>query len=281
MDEKEFKALVSLLDDADQDVVNMVESKIRSLGEPVIPFLEQEWENSFDPLLQARIEDLIHHLQFELLLTRLEAWRESGGEDLLEGMWLIATYQYPDLELEKLRQQIEQIYYDVWLEYKTGLHPLDQIKVINSVFFHKLKFAPNTKNFHSPGNSMINVVLESKKSNPVGLCIVYLLIAQKLGLPVYGVNLPNLFILTYKEGENQFYINCFNRGVIFSKDDIDNYLDHLKLPPKPVYFEPTDHITMVKRILRNLMYAFEKLGDYDKLDEVKRIFMVVGDGEMP
>ncbi|MEL6536198.1 MAG: transglutaminase-like domain-containing protein [Bacteroidota bacterium] len=281
MDENELKALVSLLDDGDQDVVAMVEGKIRSLGGEIIPFLEKQWEESFDPNVQTKIEDLIHELQFEVLKQRLEAWRNTGGEDLLEGMWLIATYQYPDVELEDLRKQIEDIYQQVWLEFKDNLHPFDQVKIINSVIFHKLRFAPNTKNFHSPANSMINVVLENKKSNPLGLCVIYLLIAQKLGLPVSGVNLPNLFILTYKEKENQFYINAFNRGVIFSRDDIDNYLDHLRLPPKPVYYEPTDHLTIVKRVLRNLLNAFENLGDYDKLDEIKQLFMVVADGEIP
>lgn len=281
MENREFKALVSLLEDEDSEVVRMIENKIRSLGEPVIPFLEKEWESSFDPRAQTRIEDLIHFLQFDALKQKLAAWRESGGEDLLEGMWLVARYQYPDLDLEELRQKLEQLYYEVWLEFKPNLHPFDQVKVINSVFFNKLRFAPNTKNFHSPSNSMINVVMENKKSNPIGLCVLYLLIAQKLGLPIQGVNLPNLFILTYKEKENQFYINAFNRGVIFSRDDIDNYLSHLRLPPKPRYFEPTDHVSIVKRILRNLINAFEKLGDYEKVDEIKQLYMVVGDGEMP
>ena len=281
MDEQEFKALVSLLDDEDSEVVNMVETKIRSLGESIIPFLESEWEQSFDPVVQSRIEDLIHELQFEQVKVRLDEWRAGGGEDLLEGMWIVATYQYPDLELDKIRQELEQIYYDVWVEFQPNLHPFDQVKIINSVVFNKLRFAPNTKNFHSPGNSMINVILESKKSNPIGLCVVYQLIAQKLGMPVQGVNLPNLFILTYKEAENQFYINAFNRGVIFSRDDIDNYLEHLKMPPKPSFFEPTDNVNIVKRVLRNLMQSFEHLGDYDKLDEIKQLFVVASNGELP
>ncbi len=64
---------------------------------------------------------------------------------------------------------------------------------------------------------MINQVLESKKGNPISLAAVYMLIAQKLKLPIFGVNLPNLFVLIYKSEELNFYINVFNRGVIFSK----------------------------------------------------------------
>ena len=130
------------------------------------------------------------------LTDRYLAEGDDTEKDLLTAMWLVATYQYPDLELEKLRQELEQIYYETWLEFKPDLYPIDQIKVVNSVLFNKLKFGANTKNFHSPGNSMINVVLETRKGNPITLCVIYMLVAQKLKLPVQGVNLPNLFILT-------------------------------------------------------------------------------------
>jgi hypothetical protein len=56
-----------------------------------------------------------------------------------------------------------------------------------------------------------------------------MLIAQRLNLPVYGVNLPNLFVLTYRSASGQFYINVFNRGLIFTKKDIDQYIDQLNL----------------------------------------------------
>jgi regulator of sirC expression with transglutaminase-like and TPR domain len=215
MNEKEFKALVSLLDDEDDQIVSHVEGKIRSIGKEIIPFLEHEWENNFNPLVQRRIEELIHNLQYELLKERIQEWFDSEEKDLLTGLWLITTYQYPDLEMEKLTQELEQIYYEAWLEFKPDLYAFDQVKILNGVLFNKLKFGANTKNFHSPGNSMINVVLETRKGNPITLCVIYLLVAQKLKLPISGVNLPNLFILTYKDQNTQFYINAFNKGLIF------------------------------------------------------------------
>src|ERR1700712_1098775 len=243
MEEKELKALVSLLDDDDKHIVTHVEEKILSIGTVIIPFLEKEWESTFNASVQQRIEDLIHTLQYELLKDRLKGWYDKGDHDLLTGMWILATYQYPDIELEKLKQDLEQIYYETWLEFRPDLFPYDQVKVINSVLFSKLKFGANTKNFHSPGNSMINVVLETHKGNPITLCVIYMLVAQKLKLPVQGVNLPNLFILTYKDNQNnQFYINAFNRGLIFSRQDIENYISELHLVPQDSFFEPCDNL---------------------------------------
>ncbi|GAA0188319.1 transglutaminase-like domain-containing protein [Fulvivirga kasyanovii] len=281
MQENELKALVSLLDDEDAQIISHVEEKIISLGEEIIPFLETEWESNLNPLVQSRIEDLIHVLQFDILKGKLVAWFEDDNNDLLEGMWLVATYQYPDLELQKLRQDLEQIYYEAWLEFKTDIHPYDQVKLLNSVIFNKLKFGANTKNFHSPGNSMINVVLETRKGNPISLCVLYMLVAQKLKMPVYGVNLPNLFILTYKpenENYNQFYINAFNRGLIFSKEDIDNYIAELRINPQDTFYQPCSNQDIVLRSLRNLVNSFDKIGDHSKSEEIKTLLQLVSKG---
>lgn len=281
MDDKELKALVSLLDDEDKEVLGHVEEKIISFGDAIIPFLEEQWENSFNPNVQKRIEDIIHTLQFDALKRRLSEWYQSDEPDLLEGMWLIATYQYPDLTLEGLKKQLEQIYYEAWLEFKQDVHPFDQVKILNSVIFGKLKFGANTKNFHAPANSMINIVLESKKGNPISLCVIYLLVAQKLKLPVYGVNLPSLFILTYKSPEVQFYINAFNRGLIFSKQDIDNYIAQLKLEPNEIFYQPCSNTEIIRRMFRNLIVSFDKLGDYDKAVEVKELLLMISDANDP
>ncbi len=278
MSDSELKALVSLLDDDDDQILNQVENKIKSLGKEIIPFLEQEWESTFNPGLQRKIEDLIHTLQYKLLKERMEAWYQSEEQDLLTGMWLIATYQYPDLELEKLKRDLDEIYREVWLEFRPDLHPFDQIKVVNGVFFSKLKFGANTKNFHSPGNSLLNIVLETKKGNPISLCIIYLYVTQKLQLPVYGVNLPNLFVLTYKNESNQFYINVFNRGLIFSKTDVENYIHELRLTPQNSFFEPCANLEIVRRSLRNLVMSFDKMGEHAKAEEVKEILLIIADG---
>lgn len=249
-----------------------------SLGTSIIPLLELEWESTFNPLIQERIEDLVHELQFELLQERCLDWKEAGAENLLEGLWIIATYQYPDLEFDELVRQTEQLYHEVWRQMKEEMNPRDQVKVFNDIFFNQFRFRPNTKNFHSPANSMINSVLETKKGNPISLCSVYMVLAQKMNLPIFGVNLPNLFILTYKLTDaDAFYINVFNRGLIFTKEDIDSYLENLQLQKQDIFYEPCSNLDIVLRALRNLIVSFEKLGDYHKADEIKIILQKMDD----
>lgn len=278
MTDKEIKALISLLDDEDKHISSHVEEKLLSLGSEAIPFLEYEWENNLNPAVQGRIEDMIHKLQYELISARLKQWYNDKEHDLLTGMWIIATYQYPEIELSKLKQELEQIYYETWLEFRNDLLPLDRIKIINNVLFNKLKFGANTKNFHSPGNSMLNIVLESRRGNPITLSIIYMLVAQKLKMPIQGVNLPNLFVLTYKDEAQQLYINPFNKGLIFSRQDIENYIKELHLAPQPSFFEPCTNIEIVRRSLRNLVMSFEKMGEHAKAEEVKLLLVDISDG---
>lgn len=271
----ELNALVSLLDDADREVKHHVRTKIISLGIEIIPFLERKWEASFNPEIQKEIEELVHDLQFELLKNRLLEWKNTESRDLLSGLWILNTYQYPDLEFEKLNADIQQIYFEVWTAFSHELQPADQIKTLNHVFFNSLRFSANTKNFHSPANSMLSVVLDTKKGNPISLCAIYMLVATKLGLPIYGVNLPNLFVLTYKSHDANFYINAFNKGMIFHRKDVVNYLGQLKIDPKDEFFEPCDNFQIILRMLRNLGQAFEKLGETEKLDEVKEMLKIL------
>jgi regulator of sirC expression with transglutaminase-like and TPR domain len=272
MKEPAIKAMIQLMDDSDQEVVQMVETQMRSLGPSIIPILESEWENlSLNPVLQSKIENLIHEFQMESMKTKLMHWKQSGAMDLLEGMWILATYRFPEYSFSTLKQDMDQLYYDVWPQMRDNLHPIDQIKVLNGVMFDQLKFGANTKNFHAANNSFINVVLESKKGNPISLCVIYLWIAQKLGLPVYGVNLPNLFVLTYKQEQTQFYINVFNKGLIFNKVDIDNYLAQLNLTPLDIYYQPCSNLEIIRRVLRNLIMAYEKSGHDDYRTELTDI----------
>jgi regulator of sirC expression with transglutaminase-like and TPR domain len=276
MNESEIKALVTLLDDEDHEVVQHVENRLRTLGGAVIPLLEDHWQgNGLNPELQKKIEDLIHDLQYKLVIDRLVNWKNNGHEDLLEGMWIIATYQYPDLSYDKLQQYINDMYFDAWLDLRDEMHPHDQIRVLNQVFFDKHKYLPNTKNFHSVANSMLNQVFDLKKGNPISLCVIYLLLARRLGLPISGVNLPSLFVLTYKTPQIQFYINIFNRGLIFSKVDISNYIKQMHIQPQDSFYQPCTNLDIISRVLRNLIVSFEKISDLERAKEVERILKAI------
>lgn len=285
MNLKEVIALITLLDDPDEDIYSEVKNRFISLGTPAIPHLETAWENSFDALMQKRIEGIIHTIQFDALQKALKYWAEHEQDDLFRGVAIIAHYQYPDLDENKLRKQLAQIKQDVWLELHDDLTALEKTKILNHILFEVHQFSGNITNYHAPQNSFINVVLETKKGNPVMLSVIYALICKELNIPVYGVNLPQHFVLAYVNdithlfdasndsfsGNILFYINPFSKGLIFNKQDIDQFLKQLNVDPEAKYYLPCTNVDIVKRILNNLIYSFEKLGYLEKVEELKKL----------
>lgn len=290
LSKKEISALINLLDDPDEQIYLHVKDKFVSFGTKIIPHLENAWEDSFDMIIQKRIEEIIHLIQFESVYNELEKWAKNNQDDLLSGILIIARFQYPDLNEEKIRKQLQQLKQDVWLEINDDLTALEKVKIINHVLFDIHQFSGNIANYHAPQNSFINVVLESKKGNPVSLAIIYMIIAQELNIPIYGVNLPEHFIVAYvDEFKNLFsnsdhklnadhvlfYINPFSKGIIFSHKDIDQFLSQLKLEPKASYYKPCSNLDILKRVTRNIIYSFEKLGHLDKIDELKKLLALL------
>lgn len=275
----DLEALISLLDDPSDIVFSSVSRKLEDHGERVIPILEKAWEDTLDEKLQERIENIIHHIQFESTYNNLKRWIDNGAEDLLEGCYLIAKFQYPDLKYETLLFEVENIKKDVWLELNNNLTALEKVNILNHIIFDVHKFTGNTKNFYSPQNSYINQVFETKKGNPISLAVVYLVTCQRLGLPVYGVNLPKNFILAYvdewfendKDKPVLFYLNPFNKGIVLGKSEIDHFVKQQKLKPNASFYEPCNHADIVKRLILNLILSYENLGYMDKILMLQKI----------
>jgi len=276
---KEISALVKLLDDPDPEIYEHIEKRLLEYGAEVVHFLENAWEQSLDSLLQERIENIVHKIQFSSVKEDLNLWYQSGAFDLLQGALVINRYQYPDLDEQKIILQIEEIKREIWVGLQYEMSSIEKIKLINHIFYNVYGFSGNTKNHHDPQNSYINQVLESKKGNQISLAIIYCTIAQKLDIPVYGVNLPQHFILGYidesKREEHEFgvlfYINAFNKGAIFGKHDVDQFLRQLNLDPLPGFYAPCSNVEIIRRIIRNLISAYENLGSKEKVEELKEL----------
>lgn len=290
MDIKEIEALISLIEDPDEEVYNHVREKIVAYGEEIIPRLENYWEiNSFGHEFQQRIEDIIHEIQFDTVYKSLENWSRGGGEDLFEGALLVARYQYPDLDEVEVKDKLSKLRQDIWLELNDELTALEKVKIFNHILFDVHGFRGNKKNYHAAQNSYINSVLETKKGNPLSLSIIYIVLAERLGVPIFGINLPNHFILSYidqfniirfiesrldpdaEKSDVLFYINAFNKGAIVHRNEITQYLEQIKADQDPAFYNPCDNRTIIVRLINNLIFSYDRLGYPEKVEELTRL----------
>ncbi|MGV3598581.1 MAG: transglutaminase-like domain-containing protein [Bacteroidota bacterium] len=295
--ERELAAMLSLLDDTDEEVVKSVEGHLLSLGTEAVTLLERYWDSDADPRVQEKVERLVNVIQFDALKNELLAWKNTPDKDLFEGFYLITRYQYPNLNKQELDNKLNKIKLDAWLELKYDLTALEKVRILNHIFYDVNGFKGDTATYHSPQNSFINTVLERRKGNPISLAIIYSIIAQRLNIPIFGVNLPQHFILAYMDNypdqpleyheepphlspelfsDVMFYINPFNKGLVFSKYNVDEFLRQLRLEPLDSYFLPCSNVEIIKRVVRNLVTAYTQTNQRDKVEQLAQLMETLG-----
>jgi regulator of sirC expression with transglutaminase-like and TPR domain len=283
-----YKSLISLLDDPDEEVYNNVFAKLCECGPVVIPQLENEWEHNVDELVQLRLETLIHTIQFDSLKNELKTWVLNHADDLQMGILIFNKYHYPEANDKLIVEKIETLKKQIWIELNYQLTPIEQIRVFNLIFFKHHHFHSNFEHPTDPKNNFITYTIETKKGNQIGLGLIYLLVAQQLRMPVYGVCLKNYFVICYVDTDifqsdinyiNQqdilFYINPYNLGAIFNRPQILDYLQKIKSEVKDKYFYPATNIEIMKELISQTAHDYQLLQENDKVNEMRQLLQLL------
>lgn len=284
MNNTKLDALITLLDDPDQSVFNLVLDELLKEDVSVVEKLEHIWETSLDELVQDRIEEIIQEIQLKDTRDKIKQWAKQETLDLFEGFFLISRHQYPEIKFKAIQAQMEKIRKEVWIEFRNSLTALEKISILNHIFYNHYKFDVDEFNPDNPQNSYINRILETKKANPVSIAILYTLIARLLELPVHYIDFPKNPLVGYFDKEIVelaygggighsilFFINPSNKGAIIGPKEVD-YIRHsgeeghqLKLT------DPCPDRIIIKRLIERLIIAYNDLGLLDKVSYLKEI----------
>lgn len=272
---QKIQALIQLIDDPDENIFSEVKQQLLLLGPVALPYLEEMWNNAMNKLLVQRLEDIIEDIHLNELTKELIHWKYHQQEDLLYAVWKINHFQYSEITLEYLDKKIEQIKKDVWIEFAEDLTAIEEIAIINHILYDVHQFSPNIANYHAVQNNYLHYVLENKKGNNISLGILYLLLAQKLKLPIFGVNIPDYLILSYindsvnlydassssLQEATLFYINPFSKGTLLQKEDISEFLTQMHIPQKSTYFTPCSNVDVIVKLLTSIANSYAQQGN--------------------
>ncbi|MDG0974174.1 MAG: transglutaminase family protein [Crocinitomicaceae bacterium] len=264
-------ALIELMDDPDTRVYAQIRNELLSQGTSIIPYIEASLhEGVIDPEHYERLSEIIRDVQFKELKTELSDWIISSEKDLLQGIYLITKYQFPELSFETLKQKLWEIRKDIWLEINTQQTAFETIKTFNRVFFHHHDFRKSLPDEVTPFDIYIHSVIETGEGDSFSLGLVYSILAQSLDLPVFKIIQPNgNSILAYLD-ENQtlshlnltkecngilFYINTDNLGSIIDSLSLQDQLNKLGLNSRKSFFEPSSNSAILKAYLRKIIDA--------------------------
>jgi regulator of sirC expression with transglutaminase-like and TPR domain len=220
-----WEALISLLADDDPAVYQTVHEKILSYGPAAREWLRPHMLSS-DPVLRRRVQQLVHHFARQSADNRFLAFcLKQGAElDLEQGAWLLAQTQYPDTNIEAYQAVLDSYACEVreHVDFDTDAKAI--LTALNFFLFDELGFAGNEQNFYEPENSYLNCVMDRRTGNPISLCVVYLLLARRLRLPIAGIGLPGHFVCRFQSAASELYIDTFNGGKLMTKADCVQYL---------------------------------------------------------
>ncbi|MGA2661441.1 MAG: transglutaminase-like domain-containing protein [Verrucomicrobiota bacterium] len=276
LSERRRAALLSLLADDDPAIYGVIRRKILSLGPSVAGWLRPH-TLSREPALRRRAQEIVRYFDRQNADNAFLAFCLRHGEefDLEAGAWLLAKTQYPDINIEAYRALLDSYA----SELRERLNPTGEARKIlgafNHYLFSELGFTGNEADFYDPQNSYLNRVIDHRTGNPINLCLVYLLLARRLRLPMTGIGLPGHFVCRYQSAAVEIYLDVFNRGKLLTKADCVNYLVQANFSVRDDYLAPITSRRLLLRICANLHQIYLQLELAEEATRLQRYLVAL------
>lgn len=196
---------------------------------------------------------------------------------LLEAAAALAQDDYPELDVQQVLGDVDQLLARLQRRLATDAAPLQRLRVLNQFFFHELGFGGNVNNYYDPDNSYLNALLRTRRGIPISLAVLWMELAQGLGLNACGVNFPGHFMLKVSLPKGQVVIDPVT-GQSLSREDLSERLEPYKRRsglvddfdvPIGLYLQAANPRDIISRMLRNLKEIHRAQRDWARLVAVQ------------
>ena len=224
---------------------------------------------------------------FRTMPTPLAYFASLVGDDdqlpLLEAAVSIAQDEYPDLDVQTVLGDVDQLLARLRRRSPPDAGGLQRLRALNQFFFHDLGFGGNINNYYDPENSYLNAVLRTRRGIPITLAVLWLELAQGLGLKAMGVNFPGHFMVKVNLPNGQVVIDPFT-GQSLSREELSERLEPYKRRnglvddfdvPVGLYLQAAPGRDIIARMLRNLKEIHRTSEDWLRLIAVQDRLLVL------
>ena len=228
-----------------------------------------------DPLLADYNQSLMH-LSYSVPspLEYFQALVHSDSEfPLLEAAISLAQDEYPELDVQQVLGEVDQLLARLKRRVPADAAPLHKLRAVNQFFFRDLSFRGNVNNYYDPDNSYVNVVLKTRCAIPISLAVLWLELAQGLGLSARGVGFPGHFMVKVNLPKGQVVIDPLD-GQSLSREQLAERLEPFRRRsglvdefevPLGLYLQATPPREIIARMLRNLKEIHKSQRDWERL----------------
>lgn len=277
---KELSALLNLIEDPDEEVYQTVFDRLISMGEDIIPILEEYKHQIEDTEYGTKVDTIIQHIEITGLEKSLDEWKRNGELTLLDASLIISTYLNREHDKEQFIFEIEKIRKTAWLELNDYLTPLEEINVLNRTIFDFNRIRGLETDYSKKNEFDLFNLLSSKKGNSYSLAALYLIISELLGIAVQPVSIPKQNLLCYLLEEDPFDQDASNQilffldpltGQVYTHRDIENYLKKIDYIPYPINNTPDSALKFIQNWLHEIAKSEKEAGFLFKEAALKRI----------
>ncbi|MBI3927197.1 MAG: heat shock protein HspQ [Armatimonadetes bacterium] len=224
----------------------------------------------------GRIRQLLEPTLRDLLAREWGFWRACQQEEakLLRGLSLIAHYQTGHRNPETLDTVLGTLTSSF-----LARHPEPDAVVLARHLFGELGLRGETEHYYDPLQSNLVDVVLSGSGNPISLSCIYILVGRRLGLEVSGCNYPGHFFARARLGDRTAFIDCYQGGLVMDRLLTEDLRRRASREVRERLLDrPASAQTILVRMLRNLVTAYQRLGERDRANFFLYLLKTTEDG---
>ncbi len=249
--------IISLVDDDSEEIRNHVLQDLNDYGTDLETDLV-EFSDILNRNNLHKIKPIIEKNRRDWLLANWKNWYTAITElDKIEiAMDLISKFQLGVIQQTSLSTKL-----DIVAGNFMNLYPYGNELDLSNYLFHVLDLKGNKDDYYNPLNCNLYNTFESGLALPITLVLIYILVADRVGLKVVGCNFPGHFLAKIEIDSEMLLIDCFNDGRIIFESDLDDLSPDAFEALLTIINTPLTARKVIKRVLSNLTNAYKEKGD--------------------
>jgi regulator of sirC expression with transglutaminase-like and TPR domain len=220
--------------------------------------------------------------------TNLEYFKSlvqgDDGFPLLEAAVCLAQDVHPELDVQDVLAQMDVLLERIKRRMPEDASAMHRLRSLNHYFYEELKFAGNRNDFYNPNNSYLHEVLRKRLGIPISLAVLWLELAQGLGLKAHGVNFPGHFLVKVYLSQGQVVLDPLTGQSLSPSQLMEQLEPHLQRMglqgelemPLGLYLRDAAPRAIITRMLNNLREIHSMQGQEFALTEVQRRLDILG-----
>lgn len=207
--------------------------------------------------------------------------KQDDSIPLFEAAVAIAQDVDPQLDLAATQMEVDTLAARLQRRFAPDASKVQKLRLLNHFFYRELGFAGNINDYYNPDNSYLHRVISTRRGIPISLAVLYMELAQQIGLNVKGISFPGHFLMKLSVPAGEIVLDPFN-GASLSREELEErlepYFEQHSYPdaiPLSYYLHAAHPREILVRMLRNLKSLFLEHRRWQRLLGVQQRLMIL------